>query len=129
MLQSSQIEKPRCSATIDQMRLRRAMYLPVDSQNFSFSGFQSEIQLRFRLLISMFLCGRDWSPLCRGQPFPGSFERSCHEPVLGLGRASPTWLFDFLYQARTVGVPLFVEIGRHSLRVFKSNLNDTRVSL
>jgi hypothetical protein len=30
------------------------------------------------------LCGRDWSPLCRGQAFPGSFERSCHEPVFGL---------------------------------------------
>src|SRR5437588_9998167 len=59
MLQSSQIEKPRNSATTDQMRLRRAMYLPVDSQNFSFSGFQSEIQVRFRLLISTFLCGRD----------------------------------------------------------------------
>src|SRR6266568_4238104 len=63
MLQSSQIEKPRNSATIDQMRLRRAMYLPVDSQNSLFSGFQSEIQLRFRSLISMFLCGRDWSPV------------------------------------------------------------------
>jgi hypothetical protein len=34
-----------------------------------------------------------------------------------------------LSSALTVGVPLFVEIGRHSLRVFKSNLNDTRVSL
>jgi hypothetical protein len=45
------------------------------------------------------------------------------------GRASPTWLFDFLYQVLTVCIPLFVEIGRHSLRVFKSNLNDTRVSL
>jgi hypothetical protein len=31
-----------------------------------------------------------------------------------------------LSSALTVGVPLFVEIGRHSLRVFKSNLNDTR---
>src|SRR5205085_4798545 len=81
MLQSSQIEKPRCSATTDQMRLRRAMYLPVDSQNFSFSGFQSEIQVRFRLLISMFLCGRDWSPVVvEASPSPGSFERSCHEP-------------------------------------------------
>src|SRR2546429_5623659 len=60
MLQSSQTEKPRYSATIDQMRLRRAMYFPVDSQNSLFSGFQSE---RFRLLISMFLFGRDWSPV------------------------------------------------------------------
>src|SRR5262245_7948559 len=55
MLQSSQIENPRCSAKIDQMRLRRAMNLPVDSQNLSSSGFQSEIQLRLRLLISVLL--------------------------------------------------------------------------
>src|SRR5207248_5939321 len=70
MLQSSQIEKPRCSATTDQMRLRRAMYLPVDSQNFSFSGFQSEIQVRFRLLISTFLCGREWSPVVSRPALP-----------------------------------------------------------
>src|SRR5262249_15629060 len=38
----------RCSATIDQMRLRRAMNLPLDSQYFSFSGSQSEIQVAFR---------------------------------------------------------------------------------
>src|SRR5438270_997718 len=44
MLQISQTENPMCSATIDQMRLRRAMTLPLDSQNFSSSGFQSEIQ-------------------------------------------------------------------------------------
>jgi hypothetical protein len=48
---------------------------------------------------------------------------------------NPAWLFDLLYQALklyqalTVGVPLFVEIGHHSLRVFTSNLNDTRVTL
>src|SRR5262249_40767640 len=48
MLQISQIENPRCSATIDQMRFRRAMNLPLDSQYFSFSGSQSEIQVVFR---------------------------------------------------------------------------------
>src|SRR5215510_9303257 len=54
MLQISQIEKPRCSATIDQMRLRRAMNLPLDSQYFSFSGSQSEIQVVFRSLMRDF---------------------------------------------------------------------------
>src|ERR1700722_2897126 len=44
MLQVSQIEKPICSATIDQIKLRRAMNLPLASQNFVSSGFQSEIQ-------------------------------------------------------------------------------------
>src|SRR5215467_12130973 len=57
MLQMSQIEKPRCSAKIDQMRLRRATNRPVEFQNFSSSGFQSEIQVGFRLLISVFLSG------------------------------------------------------------------------
>src|SRR5262249_28693019 len=57
MLQTSQIEKPRCSAKIDQMRLRRAMALPVDFQNCASSGFQSEIQVGFRLLINVFLSG------------------------------------------------------------------------
>src|SRR5215475_832253 len=52
MLHTSQIEKPRCSAKIDQMRLRWAMALPVDFQNVSSSGFQSEIQVGFRLLIN-----------------------------------------------------------------------------
>src|SRR6478672_8108681 len=51
MLQISQIEKPRCSATIDQMRLRWATALPLDFQKFSSSGFHSEIQVGFRLLI------------------------------------------------------------------------------
>src|SRR5262249_33922329 len=57
MLQMSQIEKPRCSATIDQMRLRWAMNLPVDFQNVSSSGFHSKIQLGLRLLIKVFLSG------------------------------------------------------------------------
>src|SRR5579864_5146829 len=34
-----------CSATIDQIRLRRATTLPVAFQNVSSSGFQSEIQV------------------------------------------------------------------------------------
>src|SRR5271168_4285914 len=45
MLQISQTENPICSATIDQMRLRRAMNLPFEFQNVSSSGFQSEIQV------------------------------------------------------------------------------------
>src|SRR5262249_50648740 len=57
MLQMSQIEKPRCSATIDQMRLRWAMNLPVDFQNVSSSRFHSEIQLGLRSLITVFLSG------------------------------------------------------------------------
>src|SRR5262245_38794841 len=55
MLQISQIEKPRCSATIDQMRFRCAMALPPEFQNFSSSGFHSEIQRVFPLLIESFL--------------------------------------------------------------------------
>jgi hypothetical protein len=35
------------SATIDQIRLRRATNLPVDSQNVVSSGLQSEIQVSF----------------------------------------------------------------------------------
>src|SRR6266568_1409669 len=55
MVQTSQIEKPRCSAAIDQMRLRRAMALPLEFQYFSSSGFQSEIQVLFSVLIGNFL--------------------------------------------------------------------------
>jgi hypothetical protein len=51
MLQINQTEKPTCSATIDQIRLRRAMTLPLVSQNDSSSGRQSEIQVASRLLI------------------------------------------------------------------------------
>src|ERR1700733_13707567 len=58
MLQISQIEKPRCSAMIDQMRLRLAMALPLDSQNVASSGFQSEIQRVFASLIEDFLSAR-----------------------------------------------------------------------
>src|ERR1700721_321979 len=58
MLQISQIEKPRCSAMIDQMRLRLAMALPLDSQNVASSGFQSAIQRVFASLIDDFLSAR-----------------------------------------------------------------------
>src|SRR5262245_40227078 len=77
MLQSSQIEKPRCSAKIDQMRLRRAMALPVDFQNVSSSGFQSEIQVGFRLLINLFLSGWGIGPVNARQqtPPPGARKR------------------------------------------------------
>src|SRR3984893_16562722 len=51
MLQISQTEKPICSAKIDQIKLRRAMNLPLEFQNFSSSGFQSEIQVVVRSLI------------------------------------------------------------------------------
>ncbi len=42
-LQKSQTEKPRCSARIDQIRLRRATGAPVESQNSGSSGRQSSI--------------------------------------------------------------------------------------
>src|SRR6185312_14791254 len=45
MDQIAQTENPMCSATIDQIKLRRATNLPLDSQNFSSSGFHSEIQV------------------------------------------------------------------------------------
>src|ERR1700688_5231225 len=62
MLQISQTENPRCSATIDQMRLRWAMALPLDFQNVSSSGFQSEIQRVFGSLIENFLSQRHRLP-------------------------------------------------------------------
>jgi hypothetical protein len=39
-----QIEKPMCSEKIEKNRLRRATFLPVDSQNCGSSGRQSSIQ-------------------------------------------------------------------------------------
>jgi len=58
MLQISQIEKPRCSATIDQMRLRCAMALPVVFQNTSSSGFHSAIQVEFGAELAVLIgCG------------------------------------------------------------------------
>src|SRR5262249_19244383 len=58
MLQISQTEKPMCSATIDQMRLRRAINLPLAFQNFSFSGSQSEIHVVFNSLVEDFVICR-----------------------------------------------------------------------
>jgi hypothetical protein len=52
MLQISQTEKPMCSATIDQIRLRRAMNLPLEFQNCVSSGFQSEIQVFMLIALS-----------------------------------------------------------------------------
>src|SRR5437764_13542680 len=75
MLQTSQIEKPRCSATTDQMRLRSATCLPVDSQNFLFSGSHSEMQVWSRLLIACSFAVAIGARLSRGQPFPSSLER------------------------------------------------------
>jgi hypothetical protein len=43
--QISQTENPMFSATIDQIKLRRATNLPVEFQNVSSSGLQSEIQI------------------------------------------------------------------------------------
>src|SRR6266478_3338543 len=45
MLQTSHTEKPKFSARIDQMRLRRAIDFPLFSQNSASSGFQSLIHL------------------------------------------------------------------------------------
>src|ERR1700680_2463424 len=58
MLQISQTENPICSATIDQIRLRRAMALPLEFQNVSSSGFQSEIQVGSFWLTGDFLSKR-----------------------------------------------------------------------
>src|SRR6266849_1503609 len=62
MLHISQMEKPRCSATIEKIRLRRAVVLPVDSQKFSSSGCQSDIQasrlaMRDVLFVGSFMSG------------------------------------------------------------------------
>src|SRR6185437_6271692 len=63
MLQISQTENPTCSATIDQIRLRRATTLPVEFQNVSSSGFHSEIQLRFCSLTEIPFCVSDRRPV------------------------------------------------------------------
>ena len=55
------------SAAINQMRLRRAIFLPVDFQNFSSSGLQSE-SLPVRLLSACSFAVTIGAPLCRGQP-------------------------------------------------------------
>src|ERR1700738_74469 len=85
MLQTSQIEKPRCSAKIDQARLRRAMNLPLDSQNFASSGFQSEIQVELSLLMGVV-------------SFRSSWVQTASQALRGLGPAS-------------VDVPLIAALG------------------
>src|ERR1700739_4402984 len=81
MLQISQTENPICSATIDQMRLRRATTLPVVFQNVSSSGFHSEIQLGFCLLIKDFLSERHGRG-CREIALEGIEARSGEAPGL-----------------------------------------------
>src|SRR6267154_4002687 len=89
MLQISQTENPMCSATIDQMRLRLATTLPVEFQNVSSSGLQSEIQLWFGVLIRDFLSDR---ALCRSS---GSAQRhggELREAPVRRCRNSNDWL-------------------------------------
>jgi hypothetical protein len=52
--------------TIDQIRLRRATNLPLRFQNFSSSGFQSEIQVSVRSSIGDF-------PSLNDRERPGAF--------------------------------------------------------
>src|SRR5260370_25785383 len=85
MLQTSQSEKPRCSAKSDQISLRRAMNLPLDSQNFASSGFQSEIQVELSLLM-------------RVVSFRSSWVQTASRALRGLGPAS-------------VDVPLIAALG------------------
>src|ERR1700739_1427889 len=80
MLQISQTENPMCSATIDQMRLRRATTLPVVFQNVSSSGFHSEIQVGLCLLIKDFLSERRGRG-CRRIALEGIEARSGEAPV------------------------------------------------
>src|SRR6478736_8305613 len=58
-LQISQTEKPRCSAKIDQIRLRRATCLPPPSQNSGSSGRQSSIQWLSRRVPGAPVAGAD----------------------------------------------------------------------
>src|SRR5258708_26561105 len=89
MLQISQTENPMCSATIDQIRLRRATTLPLLFQNVSSSGFQSEIQVGLSWLIGKFpftMCARfayEWpSVWCHlGSRAKGMGARSGEAPV------------------------------------------------
>src|ERR1700722_10888987 len=83
MLQISQTENPICSATIDQMRLRRATTLPVLFQKVSSSGFHSEIQVGFCLLIKDFLSERHRRGY-RGIALEGIEARSGEAPVLAV---------------------------------------------
>ena len=75
-LQRSQTEKPRCSAKIDQIRLRRAIFLPPFSQNASSSGRQSSIQVPplavtaavAPLVLSVMVTGTPWWDCPSGRP-------------------------------------------------------------
>src|ERR1700746_3094839 len=77
MLQISQTENPMCSATIDQMRLRRAINLPLEFQKAWSSGFQSEIQGVFWSLIkSSFRRAAGARARAPGKPRVGGFKNS-----------------------------------------------------
>src|SRR6478735_11629886 len=58
-LQISQTEKPRCSAKIDQIRLRLATRRPPPSQNCGSSGRQSSIQWPARARVTVGASGRE----------------------------------------------------------------------
>ena len=64
-----------CSATIDQIRLRLATTLPVEFQNVSSSGLQSEIQVGSWLAHSTisFLIWDDGADVVRAQAHAGAF--------------------------------------------------------
>src|SRR5271155_193030 len=81
-----------CSATIDQIRLRRAVTLPLVSQKVVSSGFQSEIQVgsfdigSFELIeISFARSGQSGRRPKAWQRTPGAVRRS--------GVKSDDWLF------------------------------------
>src|SRR5580692_3002320 len=106
MLQISQTENPICSATIDQMRLRLAMNLPLDSQNFSSSGFQSEIHVDMLIALSFVLScssrsigrsrGQQKTPCLEGRDiaFPPE-QRRCCWPVIGPGTLAVAGVYRF----------------------------------
>src|SRR5712675_976569 len=93
MLQISQTENPMCSATIDQMRLRRAMTLPLEFQNVSFSGFQSEIQVGSFELIEISFSERV-EPPSSGIALPKAWGRVLGRPQSG-GRKWNDWFDGF----------------------------------
>src|SRR6478609_9389895 len=74
-LQISQTEKPRCSAKIDQIRLRRATCLPPPSQNSGSSGRQSSIQRPPRARVAGGASGRESVVVMRPTLGAGSFAR------------------------------------------------------
>src|ERR1700761_5018362 len=90
MLQISHTENPMCSATIDQIRLRRAVTLPLVSQKVGSSGFQSEIQVGSFELIENFLVQEE--PEGKSDRRPKARQRTPGEARLS-GRNSDEWLF------------------------------------